>query len=83
MWLTSPSSRMARSILREGSRLRTFRVLKTYIPGLPFIEWSATFKASVPEPSSIVPMATGAVVVATWVVIRRRCASKALARAFS
>ena len=40
----------------------------------PYIAWSASF-TSVPEPSSIVPMAIGAVVVATWVVIRRRSGS--------
>ena len=42
----------------------------------------ATFNsAGVPEPSAIVPMAIGAVAVATSVVIRRRRAGKALARA--
>lgn len=50
----------------------------------PYSMWSASFNSfsySVPEPSAIVPMAIGAAVVATSVVIRRRRAGNALERA--
>ncbi len=48
----------------------------------PYKVWFASFSGgSLPEPSAIVPMAIGAVVVATSVVIRRRRAGRSLERA--
>ncbi len=54
----------------------------TYPPAGPaaYISFFASFQ-SVPEPTAIVPMAIGAIVVATAVAIRRRRARKPLARA--
>lgn len=46
-----------------------------------FAQFSGVGAFVAPEPSSIVPMAIGAVVVLTWVVILRRRARKPLARA--
>jgi hypothetical protein len=50
--------------------------------GEPSIAWFATFNSnSVPEPSAMVPMAIGTVMVVTSVVVRRRRARMRLERA--
>jgi hypothetical protein len=79
-----------RSILPDGEIDTTggFAVAdfgaQSFTIGQPWAVFSASFTtASVPEPSAIVPMAIGAVVVVTWVVIRRRRAGKPLARAIA
>jgi hypothetical protein len=51
------------------------------LPGQIFTSFVSFNTANAPEPSAIVPMAIGALVVATSVVIRRRRAGKPLARA--